>query len=853
MSVPNLTIEDARARAELLQVSSYDVTVDLTDGEIPWGPPTFRSRSEVWFEANSPGATTFIDVMADKLHEVTLNGEPVDVSGYTPEKGITLTNLAASNRLVVDADMLYTNTGEGLHRFLDPVDGKVYLYSQFETADAKRVYACFDQPDLKANFRFEVIAPRSWEIISNGELSSIDYDVPGQDHRLKKSNFALTERMSTYVTALIAGPYHYVTDHHDGIDLAIYCRQSLAQHLDADEIFLITKQGFDWYHANFDYRYPFGKYDQLFVSEFNAGAMGNAGAVTFLEDYVFRSKVTDYAFERRAETILHEMAHMWFGDLVTMRWWDDLWLNESFATFVSVLCQSRATRWTDAWTTFANIEKGWAYRQDQLPSTHPVACELPDVQAAEVNFDGITYAKGASVLKQLAAYVGIDPFLAGIRTYFKRHAYGNTTLPDLLKALEEASGRDLSGWSAQWLETAGINTIRIDATVTDGVFTSFALVQEAPTETATSNLLRDHRLAVGLYDEVDGKLVRVHREELDVTGARTEVPALIGLSAPAVVLVNDDDLTYCKIRLDERSLERVRDGIGTFADSLPRALCWSASWDMVRDGEMAARDFVTLVLNGIDAETDIGMVQSLQRQVAESLGYYSDPAWADSEGWRQWADKAHSALLAAEPGSDHQLAWARTFAGAVRDADHLVVLRAILDGTQVVNGLAVDDDLRWSLLNGLVALGSAGEPETEAEFNRDRTAAGQRHAAAARALIPTAEAKAKAWQLATEDDKLPNAINGAVIGGFTHPAQRELLAPYIARYFECVADVWKRRSSESAQRMVEGLFPTYAVAQSTVDACDAYLAENELPPALRRLLIEGRADVVRFLKARARA
>jgi aminopeptidase N len=845
VSVPNLTREQARARAGLLHVTSYDVTLDLTDGLGYPGDRTFRSRSVVRFDCLCPGEGTFLDVIADRFHEVTLNGAPLDVSDYTTETGIALTDLAEHNELVVDGDLLYTNTGEGLHRFVDPVDKAVYLYSQFETADAKRMYACFDQPDLKAEFTLTVTAPQDWEVISNAPVTDVQAAPDGG----KTVRFATTKRISPYVTALVAGPYHKATDHHDGIDLALYCRRSLGDHLDADALFEVTKQGFDWYHANFDYRYPFGKYDQLFVPEFNAGAMENVGCVTILEDYVFRSKTTDYAYERRAETLLHEMAHMWFGDLVTMRWWDDLWLNESFATFISVLCQSRATRWEHAFTTFANVEKTWAYRQDQLPSTHPIACDIPDMHAVEVNFDGITYAKGAAVLKQLAAYVGTEEFLAALRIYFRRHEYGNTTLADLLRALEETSGRDLSGWSAQWLETAGINTIQPEFTVdADGRFTSFALVQTAPTDVSADNRLRDHRLAVGLY--AGTPLERVHRVELDVSGERTEVPSLIGVAQPDLVLVNDDDLTYCKIRLDERSLACVRDRIGELTDSLPRALCWAAAWDMARDGELAARDYLRVVLAGIDAETDIGVVQSLHQHALVALDRYADPEWAPT-GWQHFAERALASLHAAAPGSDHQLTWARVLARSARSPEHLAVLAGLLDGGAPVEGLTVDTDLRWLLLHGLVAGGAAGQDEITAELVRDHTATGQQHAATARALTPTAQSKAEAWREATENDDLPNSINMAVIRGFSHPAQTDLLRPYVDRYFAMVGDVWKRRTNDSAQRVVIGLYPSL-VEESVVEATDAYLAENDVPPSLRRLILEGRADVVRALNAQAK-
>jgi aminopeptidase N len=846
--VPNLTRDDARERADLLRVESYDVVLDLTDGGGKPGDRTFRSTTTVRFTAAEPGET-FIDVVADTVRSASLNGDPVDVSGYAPQDGIRVALPAGDSTLVVDADMLYTNTGEGLHRFVDPLDGEVYLYSQFETADAKRMYACFDQPDLKATFAFHVTAPEHWEVVSNARVDHVDEPAAG-----KTVHFARTARISPYITAVAAGPYHVATDHHDGIDLGLYCRRTLAQYFDPDELFLLTKQGFDWYHANFGVRYPFDKYDQLFVPEFNAGAMENAGCVTFREDYVFRSKVTDARYERRGETLLHEMAHMWFGDLVTMRWWDDLWLNESFATFISTLCQSLATRWTDAWTTFANVEKTWAYRQDQLPSTHPIATDAPDVQTAEVNFDGITYAKGASVLKQLAAYVGTEAFLAGLREYFAEHAYGNTTLADLLRALERASGRDLGTWSKLWLETAGISTLRADFAVDgDGRFTSFDVVQSAPTHVAVSNTLRPHRLAVGLYDEVDGVLRRTQRIELDVAGDRTPVPQLVGTPRPALILVNDDDLTYCKARLDDRSLATLREGgIRRLESSLARALCWSAAWDMTRDGEFATRDYLALVMAGASHESDIGVMQSLTRQALRALEIYADPSWA-AEGYAALADTAIEALGSAAPGSDHQLAWVHALLGSARTGAQLDVVRGLLDGSSVPDGLALDDELRWSIVMALSALGVLVPADIDAELERDPSAAGQRHAATARALQPTAAAKAEAWRLAVEDDSLPNAMQEAVIAGFAHPTQGDLLAPFVERYFAEVRDVWARRTSELAQNVVVGLFPTWTstIDQRTVAAADAFLGEPGVPAALARLISEGRADVERALRARA--
>ncbi|MGB8404377.1 MAG: aminopeptidase N [Mycobacterium sp.] len=861
MALPNLTRDQAAERAALVTVDNYRIDLDLT------GPGeqerTFRSVTTVTFSA-LPGADTVIDIAAAAVRSATLNGHPIDVSGYDESTGVALVGLAEQNVVVVDADCLYSNTGEGLHRFVDPVDGEVYLYSQFETADAKRMFACFDQPDLKATFDVAVSAPAHWQVISNGATVSRDGAAPAATSGSAATHtFATTPRMSTYLAALIAGPYarwdDVYSDEHGEIPLGIYCRASLAEFMDADRLFTETKQGFDFYHKNFGVPYAFGKYDQLFVPEFNAGAMENAGAVTFLEDYVFRSKVTRYSYERRAETVLHEMAHMWFGDLVTMRWWDDLWLNESFATFASVLCQAEATEYKQAWTTFANVEKSWAYRQDQLPSTHPVAADIPDLAAVEVNFDGITYAKGASVLKQLVAYVGLEAFLSGLRDYFRDHAYGNATFADLLGALEKSSGRDLSDWGQQWLKTTGLNTLRADFDVDgDGKFTRFAIAQSGAAPGAGET--RVHRLAVGIYDDdASGKLVRVHREELDIDGDRTDIAALVGVSRGKLVLVNDDDLTYCSLRLDPDSLKTVLSRIADIADSLPRTLAWSAAWEMTREAELPARDFVVLVMSGLHAESEVGVAQRLLLQAQTALSSYADPVWAGENGWPAFGDKVLDLARESAPGSDHQLAFVNALCTSVLAPNHVAVLSTLLDNEPAaVNlpGLQVDTDLRWRIVTALARAGVLDGDDTttpfiDAEAQNDPTAAGKRNAAAASAARPQAEVKLAAWQQVIENDTLANITTRAIVAGLVQPGQDDILAPFRDRYFAAISGVWERRSSEVAQTVVIGLYPSWDISQSGLDAADAYLADPELPPALRRLVVEGRAGVERALRARA--
>jgi aminopeptidase N len=857
--VRNLTQAEAAERAGLLEIDGYDIALDLTDGAGGPGEGTFRSTTTIQFRCARPGAASFVEVAADSIRSATLNGAPVDISGWSADQGLALTGLEATNELVVDADFGYSTSGQGMHRSVDPVDGGVYLYSQFETTDAQRVFACFDQPDLKSVYTWHATVPAHWRVVSN---MPVDREEPLPAGG-KTVHFGQSVPMSTYVTALCAGPYHEVREQHDGIDLGLLCRASMARHLDAAEVFEITRQGFDFFHRNFGVRYPLAKYDQVVVPEFNALAMENFGCVTNAEpQFVFRSAVTDAEYEQRANVILHEMAHMWFGDLVTMRWWNDLWLNESFAEWASHWCNSEATRFSDAWSTFLSVRKNWGYRQDQLSSTHPVYTEMPDVASVEVNFDGITYAKGASVLKQLVAYVGMASFLAGLRAYFGKYAWGNATFDDLLTELEAASGLPLRKFAAQWLETAQVNTLRPIVEIgPDGRYLAVAVRQDAPAEHPT---LRTHRIGVGLYDvvpapqpdgpapHVDGeRLVRRRLVEVTVDGERTELPELAGLPAADVLLLNDEDLTYAKLRLDEGSLQTVVRRIGSFDSALARSLCWTAAWDMLRDAELPARDYLALVLAGLPSERDITLVGTTLRQAAGALTFYADPAWAPT-GWAALARAARGAVELAEPGSGFQLAWARAYISAARADADLAELRGWLDGTvKVPAGLTVDSELRWALVQALVAGGAVDESLIDAELDADRTANGEREAAQARALVPTPEAKAAVWRQITGPDPLPNWQHRALLVGFQHPAQRELTEPYVAKFLDVVGDIWARRDNEPAQEFAVLGYPSYQVSERTVVLTDAWLAADGHPAPLRRLLVEGKDGVVRALRARA--
>jgi aminopeptidase N len=854
----NLTRDEARTRAELLDIESYAVELDLD----PARTTTFGSTTVIRFRSRRAGASTFADLVGADVHQITLNGRELDPAEVYADHRIRLDDLAEDNELRVVADCHYSHTGEGLHRFVDPADDRVYLYSQMEVPDARRVFTTFEQPDLKAVFTFTVTAPSHWVVVSNAPTPAPQAVTEGRS----VWQFPATERLSTYVTAVVAGEYHEVQDtyvgKHGEIPMGHYCRQSMVPYFDVTELVEVTKQGFAFFEDAFDFPYPFHKYDQLYVPEFNNGAMENAGCVTLRDEYLPRSRQATWFYEQRANTVLHELAHMWFGDLVTMSWWDDLWLNESFAEWASHHALVAATSYDEAWTGFTNARKNWAYRQDQLPSTHPVAADLKDLETVEVSFDGITYAKGASALKQLVAWVGEGEFFAGLRAYFRRHAFGNSEFQDLLGALEETSGRDLQSWAEEWLQTSGVNTLRPEFTVDDeGRFTSFSVSQSATVDHPT---LRRHRIGVGLYDRDEtGRLVRRTSIETDVVGASTDVPKLVGVERPALVLLNDGDLSYAKVRFDEQSLATVRESIHLVEDSLSRALCWGALWDMTRDAELTAGDFVQIVLQGLPHETDETAVKQLPIYVQIAIDQLARPDKRDALR-ATWESGLRRLIEQAAPGSDHQLTFVKSFAGttgkrippssyggAARSAEGLDLVAGLLDGSVTLEGFDVAPDLRWTLLTALARGGRADESRVAEELAQDNTISGQERAAAALAVIPTAETKALAWRDAALRADIANETQRSIAYVFDCSGQEEVLAPYLDAYLDVADTIWEDLGTQLASTMLEYMFPRSLTSQAALDRVDSWLATSAANPAAKRYVREGRADIVRALAAQA--
>jgi len=875
MRMPSLTRVAAAERAALLDVESYAIDLDVTGAG-----PTFRSTTEIRFRCATPGATSFVEIRPERLYGVRLNGVELDPAALV-DNHFPLPGLRAENTLVVEAEMAYSNTGEGLHRFVDPADDNVYLYAMSAVDNAQRIFACFDQPDLKAPVTLAVSAPAGWIVAGNGELAATP--APG------RWEFAPTPPLATYVVTLVAGPYHVLRTEHDGVPLGLYCRRSLAEHLDreAEEIFTVTRQCLDRLHELFGVRYAFGTYDQAFVPEFNMGAMENPGLVTLRDDYVFRSAVTEDERERRATVIAHEMAHMWFGDLVTLRWWDDLWLNESFAEYFGTRVTAEATRFDRAWTTFGLRRKAWGYAADQRPSTHPVApAEVPDAAQALTNLDGISYAKGAAVLRQLVAWLGDEAFLAGLRTFFTDHRFGNATLADLLAALARASGRDLGGWAEVWLRQPQVNTLRVEVRRDDdGRYAEVAIVQSAP---AGYPVLRPHRIGIGLYDasgaaEADeptpevpvadqtapgrpvvggvspgdaGRRIpgvrRRDRFEVDLDPAadrgRTVLTRLAGEPAARLVLPNDGDLTFAKIRLDPDSVAAVPELLPGLADPLARAVLWGETLDAVTDADRPVSALVELVEAALPVETEVIVVRDVLTLARSLIDRYLDRE-ARAAALVRLAGACDRLLAGAEPGSSMQLTAVRGLIGTTRDTGRLA---GWLAGADVPAGLAVDADLRWSVLLRLAVLGAVGETEIAAEQARDPSATGAERAAECRAALPDPEAKSRAWQAVMKDTTLSNRLVMANATGFWQPEQVDLTASFVERYFVEVVEAAGHRTPWVADRVAVAAYPRYAVAERTRELAAALLARPDLPVGLRRAVIDADDDLGRALRSRIR-
>ncbi|MGW3461591.1 aminopeptidase N [Streptomyces olivaceoviridis] len=821
-----LTRDEAQLRAQFLDVHRYTVELDLTTGD-----ETFDSRTAIRFTARSDG-DTFVELKPAELRGVTLDGQPLDPESLCEDR-LPLKNLTAGeHELRVDAVMRYSRTGEGMHRFTDPSDGETYVYTQMFLDDVQRLFAAFDQPDLKAVFEVSVKAPEGWSVLANGVT----------EHRGDGLwQAAPTPPVSTYLVAVAAGPWHSVRTEHRGLPFGIHCRRSLAPHLDtdADEILDITRACFDRYHEKFEEPYPFDSYDQAFVPEFNAGAMENPGLVTFRDEFVYRSAVTDTERQTRAMVIAHEMAHMWFGDLVTLKWWDDIWLNESFAEYMGYQTTAEATRFTDPWTEFAVTRKSWGYDADQRPTTHPVAPEnVDDTASALLNFDGISYAKGASALRQLATWLGEKDFLAGINAHFTRHKFGNAALADFIDSLASATDRDVHAWADSWLRTTGVDTLTPRIAPTGG---TCAL-------TADRAGSRPHRLSAGLYDHdvaEEGRLLLRERIALDVPQT---APQPIG-KRPALVLLNDGDLTYAKIRFDTASFDTLRTSLSGLPDPLTRAVVWNALRDAVRDGELAPAAYLETARAHLPRETDLAVTEGVLAFAAGQLAdQYLTPE--DRPAALATLTSLCRDLLRRTEDGDHPGLRLIAVRHLIDVAAHPETIAAWLADGTVPGGPELDPELRWRILARLAVLGAADEDAIAAELARDPSATGQEGAARCRAALPDPEAKRAAWEAMFAGDDLSNYLFTATARGFWQPEQADLVREYVPRFYTDAVAVAARRGPAIAVAAGRWCFPAHAVDAETLRLGEACLRDADLTPALRRTLADRLDDLSRALKVR---
>ncbi|MDR2799581.1 MAG: aminopeptidase N [Bifidobacteriaceae bacterium] len=845
----NLLYAQAEERSRVISNPRYEIALDLSLDE-----KCFTSVTQIRFNAVK-GTTTFVDFICEEIYSIVFNGEELNPKDHYKNNGITLQDLEEKNYLVVRANCAYSNTGEGLHRFVDPLDGEAYLTSQFEVADSCRVFACFEQPDLKGTFRFTITAPAYWEVLSNmptPESAKANFkSYKGDDCAIWQ--FRPTGKLSTYVTAIVAGPFAKWRDYlinNDGrtIPLGVYCRKSLAQYMDAENIFSVTKIGFDFFAEAYNFPYPFEKYDQIFCPEFNAGAMENAGCVTVRDDYIFRSRVSESAKARRDETLLHELAHMWFGDLVTMKWWSDLWLNESFANFMSYYCCLNATHWTDAWVSYVMVEESWGLNQDQQSTTHPIVADIKDLDDIRVNFDGITYAKGGAVLRQLVAYVGLKEFFNGVHSYLTKHSYSNATLSDLVAEVEDKSGRNLRSWSLSWLERAGVNTLKPTIYLSGKKITKFILKQTATKQHPT---LRPHRLRLGFYNNIDGKLVRTEFMDVDIDGPLTHIYEVDGMVMPDLLIINDDDLTYSKIRFDKRSFATIKSKLKLVEDPMARAIIVTTLWDMVKDSELSAKDFIDIVLPVIEVETSHSILTVALRFIGSAIDFYVKRD-LQAEYDEKFTAFLFKCLQKAKPGSSKQLDLISNYAARANSKSDGENLRDIINGKIEIPGLEIDQDLRWKLIIGQIRTGIGQKTDIESELKIDKTAKGELLAAFAESAIPVQKNKDDVFDQILNRTDLSNYALEYKISGFLDVPKPTLLEKYVDKYYNSISNIWENRDFTTASTIVTGLYPSILANEKLLEKGKSWLRNNfNKPDALKRLVKENIDATARAVRAQS--
>ena len=833
----NLTRDDARRRADLVSNVDYRVTLAFERGA-----RGYTGRCQIAFDMARP-EPVFLDFVGREVRSIVLNGQRLPPDAHRGHR-IELPPLAAGRNVAeVDYACDYDVESVGLHHFRDPVDGCEYLYTDYEPHDANRVFPGFDQPDLKATFEVIVLAPPGWEVVSN---TPPEHSLPAGER--KRWAFAKTPRISTYLMNVCAGDYQVWTDPLARIPSRLLARKSLAPHVAAEELFEITRKGFDFYERYFEVPYPFGKYDQIFVPEFKTGAMENVGAVVITDNVLFRHQPTAEERVDRAILLLHEMAHMWFGNLVTMRWWDGLWLNESFATYMSFLAAEAVTDYRAIWPFFDARLRRWAVWQDELSTTHPIEMDVPETRGCFNNFDGITYGKGCCVLKQLVFRLGTEPFRRGVSEYLKQYSWQNTENLDFIRSLSHAAATDLSDWERAWLHASGVNTLGCEIAESGGKLSGLSIVQSPGNGDAR---LKEHRLRLGFFEEVAGEFKLAHSLEAVVQGERTAVDAARGLPAPAFIHPNLGFEAYAKSTLDPRSLAAAESGLARFADDGVRSGILDILRSMLMDAHLPAQRYLAIVSSLLPGEPSGQILDALSRPIVAVLQTHLPEA-----ARREPAARLHALAAAELAKPDHtpglRRIWFRYYLGAALAEPARAEVRRLLDGATVIPNLTLDQDMRWDLVGHLVRF-TGEDALVAAESLRDATDRGERRALAIRAATPDPGAKRLIWERFCRDRETSLELLKAGFGGFHQPHQGAVLAPYAGAYLDALPAIARDRSMEFAMAFTESLFPEFHDEPAFMARLDSTLAAGTLPPALVRILQECRDDLQRLAKIRALA
>lgn len=834
---PNLSQTYAEFRSKHVANVAYNLSFDLSHGK-----EKFSGVSRISFDYTSQTQPLTVDFHGGTVKSVKINDLDYEANYNGNFLSIDPAQLnEGENKLEIAFEHPYSNDGAGLYRFEDTEDNTSYMYSNFEPFDANKMFPCFDQPDLKASYEMDVLAPKSWQVISALRESEVK-----SKGAVKHWHFPKTKRFSTYIFSLHAGDYTSWSSDYNGMPLRLFARKSLAKYVKPEHWFDISKKGFEFFNAYFDYDYPFGKYDQLIVPDFNAGAMENTAAITFSEAYIKKGKYTRANEMNIAEVILHEMAHMWFGNLVTMKWWNDLWLNESFATYMSYLAVAENTQFKEAWHDFYAGIKVWAYTEDQRITTHPIEATIETTDQAFANFDGITYGKGASSLKQLAYYIGADEFKNGMRHYFKTYAYKNTELSDFVGSLEKGAQKSLQAWVGDWLRNKGLNSIKADlgGCKPGEKIKHFELIQGIA---SGDDVLRAHKVNVVLYTVDKGKLKAYANEVVQYDGKKTTVNKLEGKACPAFVFVNEGDNDFAKVVFDEASVKFLKDNLSLFESAHHRSMIWRSLWDMVEDQKLSIDEYLSIVDAHLDQESNVDVSGQVTNTLIGRRGshhavlYYVKNQKDKYEALqKKYEGFFWKKLNEVQPESDYQTLWYNAFSNMLHSAEAQAQLLSLLNGQTKIKGLKIDQDKRWGAIKVLNGLAHAKAKDLlKAEQKKDKSSGGVKSAIACEAIYPDLASK-NAWYDKLMNNELDSLAKKAVVIGSLLPnGQEQFKADFYDRLYDAIVQKNKEGDLELLTRFTVGLAPV-SCDPASVERLGKFIKKNQadfLPIVKKNLLI----------------